>query len=127
MDSLWQQNQFSIPSPATVPHPNWQQQNEIPSSMWEIQQNTNNIPTVIPVSTIESQLSKAQDQEQKAHQQQPISQQKPKLEKDKELDKEKSKDELSNSEKKRKKEQEEKQIKKEAEEKRKQEQRKQVI
>lgn len=121
MDSLWQQNQFSIPTSATVTNHWPSQQNEIPSSMWDIQQNTSNNQPVVPVSTIESHITKAPDQEQKITQPQ-VTQQKQKQEKEKE----KPKDELSNSEKKKKKELEEKQAKKEAEEKRRQEQRKQV-
>nr|XP_023030042.1 GIGYF family protein CG11148 [Leptinotarsa decemlineata] len=101
VESLWQPNSF----PSNTP-PQWQPQNEIPVSMWDI-------PQTEKTPQIPSPTEKVQ--------QPPPQPKRTKVEKEKE---QAIKDEISARELKKKKEQEEKQAKKEAEEKRKQEQKK---
>lgn len=116
MDSLWQQNQYSIPAPNTAPPPHWQSQNGIPMSMWDVTHDNANIPSIPTSKITEKQLttpSETQSQLNLAKTQ--------KVDNDRENDKEKEKEAKvrEENEKRRKKELEEKQAKKEAEEKRK--------
>lgn len=130
MDSLWQQNQFSIPAQGTVPPTQWQSQNDIPMSMWDVTQNNTTIPSSIS-STIKDKLQQQSPvQTETLIQQTQLQNQKTEkdLDRDKDREKEsKQKEEQSMNERKKKKELEEKQAKKEAEEKRKAEQKRAVI
>ncbi|CAH1173798.1 unnamed protein product [Phaedon cochleariae] len=101
-DSLWQQNSF----PSNHSPPQWQSQNEIPMSMWDIQ----NSGTPSPILTPSEKLQQAIQGKSNA-----IKPDKPK---------EIKKEEPSAKELKKKKELDEKQAKKDAEEKRRQEQKK---
>lgn len=129
IDSLWQQNQFSIPTPGTVPPTQWQSQTDVPMSMWDVTQNNSTIPS-IPSSTIKDKLQQQSAVQVEQHSQQ-AQLKTQKIEKDFEKDKDKEneskqKDEQSLNEKKKRKELEEKLAKKEAEEKRKADQKKLV-
>ncbi|XP_018566007.1 GRB10-interacting GYF protein 2-like, partial [Anoplophora glabripennis] len=104
VDSLWQQNQYSVPNSA--PPQQWQSHQEVPLSMWDMQQgNTVSPPTIQSENKQQLQSSKQKNEKEKEQQ--------------------KIKDESSGKELKKKKEQDEKQAKKEAEDRRRHEQKRQ--
>ncbi|VEN53124.1 unnamed protein product [Callosobruchus maculatus] len=128
IDSLWQQNQYGIPPATAPPAGQWSAPNDVPLSMWDIQQSAPPIsqpPSAAPVAVTQQQNQTPASQnvpqvpvtepekEQIVHT--------PKKEKDKEIKKEDK--ELKEA--KKKKEQEEKQAKKDAEDRKKQELKKQ--
>nr|CAI5830190.1 unnamed protein product [Callosobruchus analis] len=113
IDSLWQQNQYGIPPTTAPPAGQWSAPNDVPLSMWDIQQSAPPIcqpPSAAPVAVPVTEPEK----EQTVHT--------PKKEKEKEISR---KEEKELKEAKKKKEQEEKQAKKDAEEKKRQESKKQ--
>nr|CAI5830189.1 unnamed protein product [Callosobruchus analis] len=129
IDSLWQQNQYGIPPTTAPPAGQWSAPNDVPLSMWDIQQSAPPIcqpPSAAPVAVSQQQNQTPASQnvpqvpvtepekEQTVHT--------PKKEKEKEISR---KEEKELKEAKKKKEQEEKQAKKDAEEKKRQESKKQ--
>ncbi|KAJ8911843.1 hypothetical protein NQ315_003321, partial [Exocentrus adspersus] len=103
VDSLWQQNQYNV-SNNSAPPQQWQSPQDVPLSMWDIQQ-SNSVPPPALDNNQQFQMPKQ------------------KVEKEKE---QRLKDESTGKDQRKKKEQDEKQAKKEAEDQRKQEQKKQV-